>query len=736
MENALAIPLNIPLGLAIAEVVAETGIPVIAHHHDFSWERQRFAVNSVGDYLAAAFPPSLPSVRHVVINSVQAQQLATRTGLNSQVIPNVMDFDRPPRAAGRLRARRARRPGRPRRRVLHPPADADHPAEGDRARDRADPAARTCPPRWSSRMPAATKARTTTERVREFAQLLDVHVRFESELVTTTRDAPPTAAHLHAGRHLPAGGPGDLPVEHRGLRQRVPRGGLPPPSDRREPLLDLRDRHPAARLPRRRVRQLRQPGDIQETRRLLEHPALGAEWAETNYELARRHFSFGVLERGSWPCWRSASGNGDDAGARPGRSPGPFGRPGPLRRPPGDRRRRAGGRPAGRLIADAGHEVRVSRRGADPRPAGPFVRLPLLDPRHPVDRAPAAGPRRRARPRRLQADGRRPSSAELAPSSEGVDIVIAHNVCSLRLNLALTAALPALADRRATPPDPVAPRSGLDAAPLPIGASRRPPVGPAPTAWPGAIRSWSPTARLAELAGMTGLAPEEIRVVPNGVDLRRHPAARAVGPRRWSASGHARGLAAPADAVAPHAAEERGAGAPVVAAMRTAAAGRAHCDRPRRSATRRRGLPTSSSSSACAGALGLEGAAWFLSDEADGCACRMRMMDDLYRLAGQSSSCRAATRASASPSSRRPRTTAPDRLHGPAGTPQAWPATRPCTSAPMTTRRRSPAARILRQLDLDSDPARLAAAVRTGYRWDAIYRERIAPLLAPRDGRG
>ena len=45
------------------------------------------------------------------------------------------------------------------------------------------------------------------------------------------------------------------------------------------------------------------------------------------------------------------------------------------------------------------------------------------------------------------------------------------------------------------------------------------------------------------------------------------------------------------------------------------------------------------------------------------------------------------------------------------------------------------AARILRRLD--SDPtARLAAAVRTGYRWDAIYRERIAPLLAPRDGPG
>ena len=42
VENALSIPMNIPLGLAITEVIAETGIPAIGHHHDFFWERQRF----------------------------------------------------------------------------------------------------------------------------------------------------------------------------------------------------------------------------------------------------------------------------------------------------------------------------------------------------------------------------------------------------------------------------------------------------------------------------------------------------------------------------------------------------------------------------------------------------------------------------------------------------------------------------------------------------------------------
>jgi glycosyltransferase involved in cell wall biosynthesis len=96
VENALSIPMNIPLGLALTELIAETHIPTIAHHHDFSWERSRYAVTAAGDYLRAAFPPTLPSIRHVVINSFAARQMALRTGESSTLIPNVMDFDNPP----------------------------------------------------------------------------------------------------------------------------------------------------------------------------------------------------------------------------------------------------------------------------------------------------------------------------------------------------------------------------------------------------------------------------------------------------------------------------------------------------------------------------------------------------------------------------------------------------------------------------------------------------------------
>jgi glycosyltransferase involved in cell wall biosynthesis len=95
-ENALTIPLNIPLGLAITEVIAETGLPTIAHHHDFFWERQQFKSNAVWDYLNMAFPPHLPPIRHVVISSAADNQLSLRTGISATIIPNVMDFSNPP----------------------------------------------------------------------------------------------------------------------------------------------------------------------------------------------------------------------------------------------------------------------------------------------------------------------------------------------------------------------------------------------------------------------------------------------------------------------------------------------------------------------------------------------------------------------------------------------------------------------------------------------------------------
>jgi glycosyltransferase involved in cell wall biosynthesis len=99
VENALCIPMNIPLGVAITQYIAETGMPTIAHHHDFYWERDRYSVNSVRDFLDMSFPPSLPTIQHVTINSFAQGDLSRRKGESSALVPNVLDFENPPEEA-------------------------------------------------------------------------------------------------------------------------------------------------------------------------------------------------------------------------------------------------------------------------------------------------------------------------------------------------------------------------------------------------------------------------------------------------------------------------------------------------------------------------------------------------------------------------------------------------------------------------------------------------------------
>ncbi len=105
VENAWAIPMQLPLAVALRRVVEELQLPTIGHHHDYWWERERFAACVVPEVLEEAFPPDLPWVRHVSINSLAARELKARRGIGSVVVPNVFDFD-PPRPRRRPAVRR------------------------------------------------------------------------------------------------------------------------------------------------------------------------------------------------------------------------------------------------------------------------------------------------------------------------------------------------------------------------------------------------------------------------------------------------------------------------------------------------------------------------------------------------------------------------------------------------------------------------------------------------------
>ena len=95
VENAFAIPMQIALGVALRDALQESGLPAVAHNHDFYWERERFQVNCIPDILESAFPPDLPNLRHWAINSLAQHDLLARRGIASTVLPNVLDFENP-----------------------------------------------------------------------------------------------------------------------------------------------------------------------------------------------------------------------------------------------------------------------------------------------------------------------------------------------------------------------------------------------------------------------------------------------------------------------------------------------------------------------------------------------------------------------------------------------------------------------------------------------------------------
>ncbi|HSL31528.1 MAG TPA: glycosyltransferase family 4 protein [Anaerolineales bacterium] len=297
IENALTIPLNLPLGLALTEFIAETGYPVIAHHHDFYWERQRFQINSVHDYLATAFPPRLPSIRHVVINSVQAHQLASRLGIDSMIIPNVMDFDFPPPPLDdyAMGARADLGVAADQYLILQPTRiiqrkGIEHAIELTKRLG--------LPAELVISHAAGDEGTDYEKRVREFAALLDVKVNFESAIVGDTRALTPDGRKIYTLADIyPHADLVTYPSSIEGFGNAFLEAVY-----FQRPLLVNNYSIYEADIKPKGFQVIEFDGFISErtlseVRYLLKHPELVEEECRHNYELAKRYYSFTMLER-------------------------------------------------------------------------------------------------------------------------------------------------------------------------------------------------------------------------------------------------------------------------------------------------------------------------------------------------------------------------------------------------------------------------------------------------------
>jgi len=297
VENALTIPINLPLGLAITEFIAETGYPVIAHHHDFHWERRRFMTNSVQDYLSAAFPPNLPSVRHVVINSLQAYQLAARIGAPAMVIPNVMDFETPPLPpddyASSARADLGVAPDQ--FLILQPTRiiqrkGIEHAIELTRRLG--------MPAELVITHAAGDEGTDYEKRLREFSSLLDVTVKFEAAIVGPERGVTPGGRKIYELADVyPHADLVTYPSSIEGFGNAFLEAVY-----YKRPLVVNNYSIYEADIKPKGFRVIEFDGFIsektlEETRYILTHPEQTRQLCEHNYELARRFFSFSMLER-------------------------------------------------------------------------------------------------------------------------------------------------------------------------------------------------------------------------------------------------------------------------------------------------------------------------------------------------------------------------------------------------------------------------------------------------------
>lgn len=175
-----------------------------------------------------------------------------------------------------------------------------------------------------------------------------------------------------------------------------------------------------------------------------------------------------------------------------------------------------------RLMIEDGHQVIVvAGRGEVVDPRVHFAYLPAADSRHPqvlnlknqLDRG--VVPAEFASLVDSLVD-------DLRITLAGVDLLIAHNVCSLHKNLALTAAIQRFATQDS------APRLILWHHDLAWTTLRYQselhsgyPWDLLRTAWPGATQVVVSELRRQELAGLTGLPLDRIQVIPNGLDMNQ-----------------------------------------------------------------------------------------------------------------------------------------------------------------------------------------------------------------------
>ncbi|WP_240206325.1 glycosyltransferase family 4 protein [Vibrio sp. CyArs1] len=95
-NNIFAVGHSLAAAIGLEKAIRNTHVKVVNHHHDFHWEREKFAkpvYPEIQDILDEYFPPRRDADQHCVINQIAFESLKNKTGKHATVVPNVFDFD-------------------------------------------------------------------------------------------------------------------------------------------------------------------------------------------------------------------------------------------------------------------------------------------------------------------------------------------------------------------------------------------------------------------------------------------------------------------------------------------------------------------------------------------------------------------------------------------------------------------------------------------------------------------
>ncbi len=94
IEDALVSMKNLPLAVALSQIVKELDIPTISRYHYLPWDNPYFSKFDNMSKVLQSLPPVSRNIAHITTTNSAQEKLLKDRKINSKVIPNTIDLDK------------------------------------------------------------------------------------------------------------------------------------------------------------------------------------------------------------------------------------------------------------------------------------------------------------------------------------------------------------------------------------------------------------------------------------------------------------------------------------------------------------------------------------------------------------------------------------------------------------------------------------------------------------------